>query len=51
MALPDNPHILSFPHEAVFHIGQGQSSFAAVARQNVYHSDYPAHLMCYRICR
>jgi len=46
MALLDNPHILSYPHEAVFQLGQGQSSFAAVARQNIYHSDYPALLMC-----
>lgn len=46
MALPDNTHILSYPLEAVFQIGQGQSSFAAVARQNIYQSDYPALLMC-----
>jgi hypothetical protein len=46
IALPDNPHILSYPHGAVFQIGYGQNSFAAVARQNICHSNYPALFMC-----
>jgi hypothetical protein len=39
IALPDNPHILSYPHEAVFQKGQGKNNFADVVTQSMNHSN------------